>query len=107
MQLLHAGIVKVISVGDQVIVSVDREKLRSDGKSAVEGLLLQMHVYVCTADLAGVSLYDRLSEVGEDLRRIQPLVAKEGTKQKQILQHATFCEDGVVRLREYEASPAG
>jgi dipeptidyl-peptidase-3 len=107
MQLVHAGIVHVSSAGSQVTVSIDRKKLLSHGKTAVEKLLLEMHVCICTADLAGMRLYDRLSEVGEDLRGIQRMVMKEGIKQKQILQSSTFLADGVVHLREYTASPAG
>ncbi len=107
MQLVHAEIVQVTSTGHQVTVSIDRKKLLSHGQEAVEKLLLEMHVCICTADRAGLRLYDRLSEVGDHLRQIQHLVAKEGAKQKQILQPRTILVDGAVELREYPASPVG
>ena len=107
MKLVQAGIASFHISNDGVTVTLDRARLASSGKETIGELLLEMHVFVCTADTAGVALYGKLSEVNDDMQKIRSFVVERGATQKQVLQPTTFIEDGTVKLREYEASPAG
>ena len=91
-------------------IRLDRNKIISHGRPAVEQYLQKLHIYKSTADLeAGRKLYEDMTYVdkwwGKELREE---VLRRKTPRKVFVQANTFLgDDGTVTLREYEASLEG
>jgi dipeptidyl-peptidase-3 len=91
-------------------VKLDRNKILSIGRPAVEKYLQKLHIYKATADVeGGTKMYDDITEVDEFFaERVRPVVIAKKTPRKVFVQANTFVyDDGKIELREYEASPAG
>ncbi|XP_078284370.1 dipeptidyl peptidase 3 [Rhinoraja longicauda] len=94
------------------IITLDREKISTVGKTAIEAFLRKLQVYKSTADEgSGRALYSSYSQVtdGEPERyltlRQTVLLRKES--RKMFVQANTRIEGGDVQFRSYEASAAG
>ncbi|KAA6411032.1 MAG: dipeptidyl-peptidase III [Lasallia pustulata] len=91
-------------------IRLDRSKIISHGRPAVEQYLQKLHVYKCTADLeAGRTLYEEMTHVddwwGKDVRAE---VLRRKTPRKVFVQANTFLDDGgKVQLKEYEPTLEG
>ena len=90
-------------------IHLDRNKILSHGRPAVEKFLQKLHVYKCTADLdAGKKLYEDATEVGEwYAQKLRPVVVSKKLPRKVFVQANTFEEDGKVVLKEYEPTLEG
>ena len=101
------------SEGDlsDLTVTVNRDKILSHGRPAVEAFLQKLHVYKATADLeAGKALYEQMTRVKGAFWRegVRGQVLKRKTPRKVFVQGNTTVEEGgKVVLREYEASLEG
>ncbi|KAL8803467.1 MAG: hypothetical protein Q9182_003164 [Xanthomendoza sp. 2 TL-2023] len=92
-----------------LMVKMDREKILTVGRKAVEVYLQKLHVYKCTADYdAGKRLYDEMTNVDEWWAdKVRPEVLRRKTPRKVFVQANTYEKDGKVELREYEPTCEG
>ena len=93
-----------------LVIQLDRNKILTHGRPAVEKFLQKLHVYKATADVAeGKKLYEEMTRVeGEYWReRIRGEVMRRKTPRKVFVQANTVEVDGRVELREYEATMEG
>lgn len=93
-------------------IHLDRSKILSHGRPAVERYLQELHVYKSTADVeAGKKLYDEVTEVDEWWGgKIRPVVLEKKTPRKVFVQANTVLEEdgsGKVVLKEYEPTMEG
>ena len=90
-------------------IRVDRAKIISHGRPAIEDYLQKLHVYKCTADLeAGKELYERMTHVDEFYASsVRPEVLRRKTPRKVFVQANTIEENGKVVLKEYAPTLEG
>ena len=90
-------------------VRVDRSKILTVGRPAVERYLQKLHVYKCTADLeAGRDMYEAITEVQDFWgTKVRDEVLRRKTPRKVYVQANTFEHDGKVTLKEYEPTLEG
>jgi dipeptidyl-peptidase-3 len=89
-------------------VRVNRSKIRPHGKPALGKMLLNLHMFRCTADAAGCrTYYEALSRVdGEYLDWRETVLAKKPPPL--VFVHAnTFLDGDTVTLKEYEPTVEG
>jgi dipeptidyl-peptidase-3 len=91
-------------------IYLDRSKILSHGRPAVEKLLQKLHVYKSTADVeAGTKMYDEITHVDEWWGgKARPVVLDKKTPRKVFVQANTVLQDdGKVSLKEYEPTLEG
>jgi dipeptidyl-peptidase-3 len=91
-------------------IYLDRSKILSHGRPAVEKLLQKLHVYKSTADVeAGTKMYDEITHVDEWWgEKARPVVLDKKTPRKVFVQANTVLQDdGKVLLKEYEPTLEG
>ncbi|XP_069750155.1 dipeptidyl peptidase 3 [Narcine bancroftii] len=94
------------------IISLDRSKIATVGKTAIETFLRKLQVYKTTADLdSGRALYARYSQVTdsepERFLTLRETVLLRKEARKMFVQANTRIEGGDVQFQNYEASAAG
>ncbi|OAP60874.1 hypothetical protein AYL99_05876 [Fonsecaea erecta] len=96
---------------DDLEIHLDRKKILSHGRPAVEAYLQKLHIYKATADFeAGKQLYDDITNVDEWwAEKARPIVLKKKTPRKVFVQANTVLdeESGDVKLVEYEPTIEG
>ena len=95
---------------DELRVKLDRGKILSHGRPAIEAFLRELHVYKATADVeAGRALYERMTRVEGKFWReeVRGMVLRRRTPRKVFVQGNTVVVGGRVVLREYEAGLEG
>lgn len=96
---------------DDLTVHLDRSKILTVGKPAVEAFLQQLHVYKSTADLeAGRTLYEEKTRVVGEFwqRKVRDVVIRKKVPRKVFVMANTVVDEaGDVRLKEYEAGLDG
>lgn len=96
---------------DDLVIHLDRSKILSHGRPAVEAYLQKLHIYKATADFAaGKKLYDDITSVDEWwAEKARPLVLKRKTPRKVFVQANTVLDEatGDVKLVEYEPTLEG
>ncbi|KAL4792863.1 dipeptidyl peptidase III [Aspergillus venezuelensis] len=89
-------------------VSVNRSLIRTEGKPSLARMLLCLHIYRCTADIARCrQFYEDLSSVDEEALKWREVVMSRKDPPLVFSQANTFFSDAIVELREYEATPRG
>ncbi|KAL5352276.1 hypothetical protein ACLOAV_002223 [Pseudogymnoascus australis] len=92
-------------------VKIDRSKILTVGRKAVEDYLLKLHVYKSTADVvAGTELYERMTRVEQGFwaEQVRGQVLKQKQPRKVFVQANTVLgEDGEVVLKVQETSLEG
>ena len=92
-------------------IYIDRSKILSHGRPAVERYLQKLHVYKSTADVeAGKKLYDDITSVDEWwAEKVRPVVLSKKTPRKVFVQANTVLDEksGEVELVEYEPTVEG
>ena len=90
-------------------IMVDRSKILTVGRPAVEDYLQKLHIYKCTADLeAGKQLYDEMTHVTEFWgQQVRAEVLRRKTPRKVFVQANTFEQEGKVTLKEYAPTLEG
>ncbi|KAH8813356.1 peptidase family M49-domain-containing protein [Xylogone sp. PMI_703] len=92
----------------KLIVRVDRSKILTHGKPALGGMLLKLHMYRCTADVAGCrSYYENLSRVDNIHLQWRDIVLSKNIPKWVFVQANTFVEGEKVILKEYEPTVEG
>lgn len=100
---------------DDLTVRIDRSKILTHGRPAVEAYLQKLHVYKCTADVvAGKALYEKMTAVEGVFWRVMArgVVLRRKMPRKVFVMANTFLVDAEgrqarVELREYDASVEG
>ena len=91
------------------IVHIDRSKILSHGKPAIGTLLLRLHIYRCTADVVACREYfEALTKVDGIFAEWRNIVIANKTPRQILVQANTYLgEDGMVTLKEYDATVEG
>ena len=94
-----------------LIIRLDRSKILTHGRPAVEKYLQQLHIFKSTADLeAGKRLYAEKTKVEGEFwqKRVRDEVIRKKLPRKVFVMANTVIEgDGRVELKEYEATLGG
>jgi dipeptidyl-peptidase-3 len=93
-----------------LMIKLDRSKILTTGRKAVEGYLQKLHVFKSTADKEeGTRLYEKMTEVEPDFwgTKVRGQVLKQKQPRKVFVQANTVLGDGGVELREYDVSLEG
>ncbi|KAK3056253.1 hypothetical protein LTR09_002760 [Extremus antarcticus] len=90
-------------------IHLDRTKIESHGRPAVNDFLQKLHIFKSTADLkAGIDLYMKMTDVNDwYMNKVRPEVIRQAKPRKVFVQVNTILEGDSVVLKEYEATPAG
>ena len=89
-------------------VRVDRSLIDSAGKPALEDLLLQLHIYRCTADVLRCrALMDELTEPSPECLEWRRILLESETSTRVFVQPNTFLEGDDAVLNDYEPSARG
>lgn len=90
-------------------ISLDRSKIASHGRPAVNKFLQELHVYKATADLKrGKALYEEITNVNDwYATKLRPEVMRQAKPRKVFVQANTVIEGDDVVLKEYEPTPEG
>lgn len=90
-------------------IRLDKGKIKSHGRPAVEKFLQKLQIYKATADVKeGKKLYEGITEVDEWFaEKVRPEVLRRAQPRKVFVQANTFLEGDKVTLREYEATAEG
>ncbi|KAL4899153.1 hypothetical protein BDW74DRAFT_184019 [Aspergillus multicolor] len=90
-------------------IKLDRSKILSHGRPAVEKYLQKLHVYKSTADVeAGKALYDDITSVDEWWgTKVRDIVLKNKIPRKVFVQGNTILNGDEVTLKEYEPTLEG
>lgn len=90
-------------------IHLDKTKIQSHGRPAVNDFLQKLHVYKATADLkAATELYDKMTNVDDwYAKKLRPEVIRQAKPRKVFVQANTVLDGDKVMLKEYEASPEG
>jgi len=94
---------------DDLTIRLERSKILTLGRQAVEEYLKQLHIYKSTADVEkGKRLYEEITTVEPFYEnKVRPAVLRKKTPRKVFVQANTFEKNGKVELKEYEASAKG
>ena len=92
-------------------IHLDRDKILTHGRSAVEAYLQQLHIFKSTADVeAGRALYERMTSVEGTFwaEKVRGQVLKKKTPRKVfVMANTVEVAGGKVELTEYESSMEG
>jgi dipeptidyl-peptidase-3 len=90
-------------------IKLDRTKIATHGRPAVERFLQKLQIFKATADLgAGKELYEPITSVDEWFAtKVRPAVLAAAPPRKVFVQANTFVKGDEVGLKEYPATPEG
>lgn len=90
-------------------IHLDKTKIQSHGRSAINEFLQKLHIFKSTADLkAGTELFDKMTNVNDwYMKKLRPEVIRQAKPRKVFVQANTILEGDEVVLKEYEATPEG
>ena len=92
----------------RLVVNVDRQRITSGGRPALDMMLLKLHMYRMTADVGACRpYYEALSTVEDEHLEWRKTVLSKPSPRLNYVHANTFLEDGKVRLKEYEANNDG
>ncbi|XP_069501035.1 dipeptidyl peptidase 3 [Ambystoma mexicanum] len=94
------------------VITLDRSKIHSVGRQAIQKFLLRLQVYKSTADVDGgramFESYSAVSDSGPDqFLKLRQTVLLRKEDRKMFVQANTRLEDGEPQMVEYEGSAAG
>ncbi|KAJ3341906.1 hypothetical protein HDU93_003727 [Gonapodya sp. JEL0774] len=108
---LRAGedFVRIDETSDNdLIIRMDKSKIRTVGMKAVGEFLQKLHVYKCTADIEnGKRFYEDYTAVPEQWAGLREIVLAKKLPRKLFVQGNTKIVDGKVVWVDYEATPEG
>ena len=92
-------------------IHLDRNKILTHGRPAVEAYLQRLHIFKSTADVeAGRALYEQMTSVEGDFwtEKVRSVVLKKKAPRKVfVMANTVEVAEGKVELREYESSMVG
>lgn len=95
-----------------LVIKLDRSKITTVGRKAVEAYLQKLHIYKSTADVeAGTKLYNEMTHVDDNFwgKKVRDEVLRNKQPRKIFIQANTVLDEksGKVALLEYEPSLEG
>ena len=91
-----------------LVVNVTQSKIRTGGKVALERMLLNLHIYRCTADAESCrSYYENLSSVDDEHLKWREIVLSKKQPRKLFVQANTFKNGDEITLKEYAPTREG
>lgn len=91
-----------------LIVSIDRYKIKTHGRAAIEALLLKLHIYRCTADFKSCSpFYEELTKPEGQFLDWRQTIRAQDLPHEVFVQPNTYEKEGCIYLREYDNSVRG
>lgn len=103
------GVVAIIhdKPNKSLTVRVDKSKI-ADGKRALGGMLLRLHIYRCTADVDSCrAYYEGLSKVKDEHLEWRQVVLANKPPPSVFVHGNTFLDGETVTLKEYEPTVRG
>jgi dipeptidyl-peptidase-3 len=92
----------------KLTVRVDRSKIATRGKPALGRMLMQLHMYRCTADAEGCrTFYEKLSRVDGEYLEWRKVVLATKPPPLVFVHANTFLNGDTVTLKEYEPTIEG
>ncbi|KAJ3343236.1 hypothetical protein HDU93_009220 [Gonapodya sp. JEL0774] len=103
------GFVRIEETADKdLVIYLDRNKIRSVGMKAVGELLQKLHVYKCTADIENAKkLYEDLTAVPEEWMGWRDIVVSKKLPRKVYIQGNSKIVDDIVVWVDYEPTLEG
>ncbi|KAI4188464.1 MAG: hypothetical protein L6R41_002143 [Letrouitia leprolyta] len=96
------------SEANELKVFVDKDRVKTDGKAALRGMLLRLHMYRCTADIENCrQYYEDLSKVDGQYLEWRSIVLARKQPKWVFVQANTFLDGEEVTLKEYNPTPEG
>ena len=88
-------------------IYLDRTKIHSHGRPAVNAFLQKLHVFKATADIeAGRKLYEGITSIDEFwAKKVRPEVLRQKKPRKVFVQANTFLKGDDVVLQDYDPTP--
>ncbi|XP_023217150.1 dipeptidyl peptidase 3-like [Centruroides sculpturatus] len=95
-----------------LLITMDRSKIKSVGVSAIGAFLRKLQVYKATADVeSATKMYEKYSVVSKDgpypFLNYREIVMARKKPRKMFVQSNTILQDDTVVLKSYEATPIG
>ncbi|RAK81447.1 dipeptidyl peptidase III [Aspergillus fijiensis CBS 313.89] len=89
-------------------ITLDRPRVLQEGKPSLGRMLLNLHIFRCTADSTGCkAYYEDLTRVDEEALQWRAIVLARRDPPLTFAQANTFLEGEMVTLREYDATARG
>ncbi|KAK5575359.1 hypothetical protein RB653_010618 [Dictyostelium firmibasis] len=106
---LRSGIVTLDKSDDDVIVKLDRSKIRTVGVKAVGEFLNKLMVFKATANIdASIKLFDEYTHVNDEFLAIRDIVLAKKKPRKVFVQAHTYLDsNGKVCLQDFDDSTQG
>ncbi|KAL2834225.1 peptidase family M49-domain-containing protein [Aspergillus cavernicola] len=94
---------------NELTIQINRTLIIPEGKTSLSRMLLRLHIYRCTADIASCrEFYEDLSSIDDEALQWREIVIVNKDPPLVFSQANTFiCDDGTVELREYEPTARG
>ncbi|CAH0550916.1 unnamed protein product [Brassicogethes aeneus] len=107
--LIKAGVAKVTQPEkDDLLVTLDRSLLKTEGKKAIGNFLTKLQIYKATGNVeAAKALYNEFDEVSEPWTSWRSIVLANKQPRKIFVQCNTVLENDSVKLVTYEPSLEG
>ena len=91
-----------------LIVSIDKYKIKTHGRAAIEALLLKLHIYRCTADFKSCSpFYEELTKPEGQFLDWRQTIRAQDLPREVFVQPNTYEKEGCIYLKEYDNSVRG
>ncbi|KAJ3160283.1 hypothetical protein HDU88_008006 [Geranomyces variabilis] len=107
--LLSVNLITItVNSAGSLQIHLDRSRIHSEGRMAVETFLQKLNVYKATADVTnGLAFYRDQTAVPEAWFRHREIVMRSKQPRKMLMQGNTFMEGGRARYKAYPASLEG
>ncbi|XP_071446731.1 dipeptidyl peptidase 3 [Hetaerina americana] len=104
--------IKETENGNNLLLTVDRSKLRTVGKEAIGKLLLMLQVYHSTGDAVAMrAMYNKYSEVTDEgpypWAKWRDIIMAHKQPRKMFVQANTFIKGDEIELRNYDSTHEG
>lgn len=92
----------------RLTVKVNRSQVLRKGKPSLGRMLLQLHIYRCTADIENCrKFYEELSHVDDEALKWREVVVSRKDPPLVFCHANTYVDEGEVKLKEYEPTSRG
>ncbi|XP_019868430.1 dipeptidyl peptidase 3 isoform X2 [Aethina tumida] len=107
--LIEAGVAQITQPKeDDILVSLDRSKLKTVGKKAIGDFLLKLQIFKSTANVkAARELYNEYADVPEFWLKLRSIVLAHKQPRKMFVQPNTILANETVELKVYEPTLEG
>lgn len=108
--LLEAGngLVRLNKTSKDIVVELDRSKIKTIGREAIGRFLTVLQTYKSTADANSlISFFSKYSTPNQEFLEMRDLVLSKKKPRRVLVQAHTYIQGEDVKVKEYEPTPAG